>query len=115
MYLALVKLRVPDAALRPAENYRELEPEERKLMHDFERRRQAALWSYLIWGSPLGWVIAPLLVAIDRLINPAGSLAKAGGALPWLTDQAVLGAEQGSNAATVDWVRGTRHLSAQQR
>jgi hypothetical protein len=116
MYLALVKLRVPNATLGPVDSFGSLESDERRLMHEFEKRRQSALWSYLTWGSPLGWAMAPLLVAITRHIHPVGKLADAEEALPRLTDEAVLyGGDETSSPGAVGWIRGARHLIAPQR
>lgn len=50
-------------------SFADLKPEERKLLHAYAGRVNAALSSYLVWGSPLGWVLAPLIFILSRLLN----------------------------------------------
>lgn len=106
MYLAFVKLGTPVSDLTIAPSYHHLTSDERKLMSDFDSRRQAALWSYLIWGSPMGWAIAPVLLVINRRVSPSSPVAKPEDALPKLTREAALCAEQSPNSATVEWMCG---------
>lgn len=51
-----------------AASFAQLEPHERKLLHAFAKRVNHALSAYLMWGSPLGWVAAPL-VYLARILQ----------------------------------------------
>jgi hypothetical protein len=104
MYITFLRFGVPENALPEPACYRELEPAQHKLMDEFERRRGAALWSYLTWGSLMGWVLAPALVAIAHRVSPVGRFVKPADALPKLTRDAVLCSDQSSSPLAVEWV-----------
>jgi hypothetical protein len=72
----------PDEMLAP-ETYSELTEPERAIVAGLEGRVETAFRSYLIWGSPLGWAIAPLVLIASR-VRPDGKLAKTEDALPVL-------------------------------
>lgn len=50
-----------DFSRSSAVSFAQLEPHERKLLHAFAERGNHSLSAYLMWGSPLGWVVAPLV------------------------------------------------------
>lgn len=112
MYIAIVKLQVSRAEFPTAPSYCDLNPAERKFMHGLEKRQLDALWSYLTWGSPMGWAIAPLLIAINRRVRRTAKVATPKDALPCLTRDAALCNEQSESPATVQWVNGSHHLFA---
>lgn len=47
-------------------SFAELEASERRIMHDLAKKVNVALTRYLMWGSPIGWVIAPLAAYARR-------------------------------------------------
>jgi hypothetical protein len=65
MLRALEDLGIEDPTkLAPQLSYRGLQPSERELMHELEQRTYAAFRSYMIWGSPLGWAVAPFIFLV---------------------------------------------------
>jgi len=110
--LALKDLGVEDPSeVARAPSYCELESGERKIMHDLEERTYAAFRSYMIWGSPLGWAIAPVALIASRL-HPESKLAKTEDALPALARDAMSG-DQGSHPKTARWAAGSGHRYAE--
>ena len=70
--------------------YDDLPCGERTIVRDLEIRVQAALRSYLIWGSPAGWAIAPLVVLASH-IRPGGKFARTEESLPVVAHEALHG------------------------
>jgi hypothetical protein len=104
MVRALRDLGIGDPTqLVPALSYCELEPPERKLMHEFEERTYAAVRSYMIWGSPLGWVLAPF-VFFGRF-HPGKKFTKTDTTVPVVAREAMC-ADSGSYRRTERWVSG---------
>jgi hypothetical protein len=79
----------------------DLEPGERKVIHGLEERAAAAWRSYLIWGSPLGWALAPLASVAARY-RPHGKVARTEDALPAAAREAMC-AEYGSHGTASRW------------
>lgn len=52
----------------PPVSYAELEPEQRKIMHDLDMRLQAAVKRYLLAGSVTGWFLAASL-GVARVVR----------------------------------------------
>lgn len=52
-------------------SFASLEPSERKILHDLARRVNWAMVRYLVWGSPIGWLTAPLVVLGQHLLERA--------------------------------------------
>lgn len=110
MYAAYAGLGVDVTELAAIPSYCELEPAERKIMHDLDSRCQAAFWSYMTWGSPFGWVIG-LLTLIARRVHPGSKFAKTENALPTITREAMC-SERSAYPAAAQWASGSRHLFA---
>lgn len=111
VYVALVQLQAPRTVLPEPPSYDDLEPNERALMGNLEERYQNAFWSYLNWGSPIAWLIAPLLRVIGHRIDPASRIVRPRDAVPALTYEAAVGREHDPISATAQWL-GARHVSA---
>jgi hypothetical protein len=89
----------------------ELDGHERKIMHGLEQRIADAFRSYLIWGSPLGWALAPIALIASRT-RPGGELAKAEDALPALARE-TMRAHASSYPKIAQWAAGSRHSYAE--
>jgi hypothetical protein len=80
---------------------------ERQIMAELEARVEAAFRSYLIWGSPAGWVITPLVTLAGR-VRPGGKIAKTEDALPVIAREAVR-ADPANYPKTARWVLRSQH------
>lgn len=85
-------------------SYSELEPHERKIMFALEQRTFAAFRSYLIWGSPLGWVVAPLMFLIH--FHPGKKFTKTDRAVPAVAREAMCG-DSGAYRKAARWASGS--------
>jgi hypothetical protein len=54
-----------DLATEPS--YAGLRPGEERVMRSLEARAESAFKAYLQWGSPAGWILAPLMLIRSRL------------------------------------------------
>jgi hypothetical protein len=79
-------------AARPG--YSDLRVSEQRLMDGLEARLRAAIRSYLIWGSPLGWACGLALLVLGR--QPGSKLARTDRALPELARKSVSSDQGGS-------------------
>ena len=93
--------------LYPPPSYCELDGGERKIMHSLEERATSAFRSYLIWGSPLGWALAPIAVLTVKA-RPHGKVAKAEHALPAAARKTIL-AGSGDSPKATSWTAGSPH------
>jgi hypothetical protein len=105
MLRALKDLGVEDPTkLIPQLSYSELEPSERKIMHELEQRTFSAFRSYLIWGSPLGWALAPLVFLIH--FHPGRKFTKTDQAVPAVARGAMCG-DTGVYRKATRWASGS--------
>jgi hypothetical protein len=103
---ALKDLGVEDPAeLVPRTSYNELEPAERRIMHLLEERTFAAFRSYLIWGSPLGWAVTPLMLVIN--LHPGRKFTKTDPSVPAMAREAMCG-DSGTYPKAARWASGSR-------
>jgi hypothetical protein len=65
-------------------DFRCLDSAERKIMSDLEWRVIDAHRSYMIWGSPLGWIFSMIVLVATRY-EPESSLGKTQRTMPDLT------------------------------
>jgi len=106
---ALKDLGVDDPAeLFPPLSYGELEPDERRIMHGLEQSTYAAFRSYMIWGSPLGWVLGPLMLVIH--IHPGRRFTRTDQAVPVVAREAMCGGG-GAYREASQWAGGLRRQS----
>jgi hypothetical protein len=88
-FLALRQLGVRDPReLVSSPDYCDLEPSQQEVMESFEERNFAAVRSVILWGSPLGWLLAPVAWLASRY-HPQGELAKTDNALPLVAREVV--------------------------
>jgi hypothetical protein len=95
--------------LFPALSYSGLQPSERKLMHDLEERTYAAVRSYMIWGSPLGWVLAPFILLMN--FQPGKIFTKTNTGAPAVAREAMC-VDSDTYRRAARWVSGTRSCAS---
>jgi hypothetical protein len=96
VYRAMVGLGIDMGKVSPPPSYDELEPSERAIMRRLNERLCRAHMSFLTWGSPIGWVRAPVRWFVTRVL-PSSVLAEAIGALPAVARETL------RNAPNNDW------------
>lgn len=76
------------ADLVSASGYGGLPAGEQQIMNELEARFETAFRSYMIWGSPAGWALAPMVI-LASWVHPGGKIARTEYALPVVAREAV--------------------------
>lgn len=97
-------------ALARRPSFCDLDQSERKIMHSLEDRLYAAFQSYMIWGTLLGWLFAPVMFTTRRW-RRGGKRAQTDSSLPNVARDALYG-DLSKYPKAARWAARSRHSYA---